>query len=84
MNRTKYQKATMPTPEEALGMAREREEWAKDARERDLTGTAHEYELTALLLRFYAGSVAGSVNSRDDGTVVAVGGEPGANTGDSE
>ena len=56
MNGTKYAKATMPTPEEALSMAATREEWARDARERDLTGTAHEYELTALLLRFYAGS----------------------------
>jgi hypothetical protein len=56
MNGSKYAKATMPTPEEALGMARERDEWAREARERDLTGTAHEYELTALLLRFYAGA----------------------------
>jgi hypothetical protein len=56
MNASKYAKATMPTPSEALAMAATREEWARDARERDLTGTAHEYELTALLLRFYAGS----------------------------
>jgi len=56
MSPSKYTKATMPTPAEALAMAATREEWARDARERDLAGTAHEYELTALLLRFYAGS----------------------------
>ena len=49
----KYQPAQLPTPEDALVMAAERETWAKEARERDHPGTAKEFELTALLLRFY-------------------------------
>jgi hypothetical protein len=53
---SKYDAIALPTPANALLMAAEREEWARDARERDLIGTAQEYELSALLLRFYAGS----------------------------
>jgi len=39
-------------------MAAEREDWAKAARERDQPGLAREFELTALLLRFYADTVS--------------------------
>jgi hypothetical protein len=56
MNGTKHAPATLPTPAAALAMATERELWARDARARDLTGSAHEWELMVLLLRFYAGS----------------------------
>jgi hypothetical protein len=35
-------------------MADEREQWAKAAREREQPDSAKEFELTALLLRFYA------------------------------
>lgn len=56
---TKYEPAALPASiAEALSMAEQRETWAKDARDRDLTGTAREYELTALLLRFYAAAGA--------------------------
>ena len=52
---TKYDETKLPsTPDAALAMAADREEWARDARSRDLYGTAAEYELSALLLRFYA------------------------------
>jgi hypothetical protein len=47
----KYIPVTLPTVQEAEQMATEREEWARQAREKDLIGTAREYELTALLLR---------------------------------
>jgi hypothetical protein len=51
---SKYEPATLPTKEQALGMALEREMWAQAARERDQWGSAREFELMALLLRFYA------------------------------
>jgi hypothetical protein len=38
-------------------MAEEREAWAKAARERDQPGSAREFELIALLLRFYASTL---------------------------
>ena len=40
--------------EVAMAMAVEREEWAVQARERDLYGSAREYDLTAQLLRCLA------------------------------
>jgi hypothetical protein len=49
----KYQPTVLPTKDEALNMAIEREDWAKRARDRDQPGSAKEFELTALLLRFY-------------------------------
>ena len=55
----KYEPAALPTREDALVMAGEREAWAKAARERDEPGSAREFELTALLLRFYAGRIDG-------------------------
>jgi hypothetical protein len=55
---SKYEPAVLPTRADALTMATEREEWAKAARERDQPGSAREFELTALLLRFYAGTTA--------------------------
>ncbi len=54
---TKYEPAMLPNPGVAIVMAVEREEWAKAARERDQLGSAREFELTALLLRFYADRV---------------------------
>lgn len=51
---SKYEPAVLPTKEDALTMAEEREAWARAARERDQPGSAREFELTALLLRFYA------------------------------
>jgi hypothetical protein len=54
MTVSKYEPTVLPTKRDALIMALEREEWAKAARERDQPGTAREFELTALLLRFYA------------------------------
>lgn len=56
---TKYDPATLPTKQDALAMAGEREGWAVAARERDQPGSAREFELTALLLRFYAGRIDG-------------------------
>lgn len=51
----KYEPATLPrNAAEALTFAQEREEWAKEARERDQNGSAREFELTALLLRAWA------------------------------
>lgn len=49
----KYQKATLPAAGEAIPMATEREQWAAEAIERLQYGSAREFELTALLLRFY-------------------------------
>ena len=37
---SKYEPATLPTKEEALRLAEERETWARDARDRDLLGSA--------------------------------------------
>lgn len=55
---SKYEPATLPTRKDAITMAAEREDWAKAARERDQPGLAREFELTALLLRFYADTVS--------------------------
>jgi len=55
---TKYQPVELPKPEEAIAMAKEREEWAQQARERDQYGSAREWELTALLLRHYRATTA--------------------------
>lgn len=52
--KSKYEKAVLPSKEEALVMAREREVWAESARAQDKPGSAHEMELIALLLRYYA------------------------------
>ena len=46
------------TPVEHLHPAAAIIEWTKAARERDQPGSAKEFELTALLLRFYAGAVS--------------------------
>jgi hypothetical protein len=48
---TKYEKAVLPDKETALAWAIEREAWAERAS--DKPGSAHEFELTALLLRRY-------------------------------
>lgn len=51
----KYKPVELPhSPREALSMADERIEWAVKARDNDKHGIAREFELTALLLRFYA------------------------------
>ncbi len=50
----KYTPAVLPSKEDAVRMASEREEWAKAAIDRDQHGSAREFELTALLLRFFA------------------------------
>jgi hypothetical protein len=50
----KYAPAVLPGRLEALVMAAEREDWARDARHRDRPGSAREFELTALLLRYYS------------------------------
>jgi hypothetical protein len=50
----KYQVTVLPSKEQALLMAAFREEWARLARERDQLGSAKEFELMALLLRYYA------------------------------
>jgi hypothetical protein len=54
---SKYEPATLPTRKDAVATT-EREEWAKAARERDQPGSAREFELTALLLRFYANTAS--------------------------
>lgn len=54
---SKYEPASLPTKGDALTMAAEREAWATAARRQDRPGSAREFELTALLLRFYANSV---------------------------
>lgn len=51
---SKYEIAQLPSREQALEWAAERETWAKQARENDKHGSAWEFELTALLLRAYA------------------------------
>jgi len=51
----KYKPATLPTTRwDAEVMATDREKWAAELRAIDRPGTAHEFELTALLLRAYA------------------------------
>jgi hypothetical protein len=47
---SKYEPATLPTRKDAMTMAAERE--------RDQPGAAREFELTAMLLRFYANTVS--------------------------
>lgn len=55
-DKTKFKPAVLPlTGAIAIRMAEVREEWAKAARERDQNGSAREFELTALLLRAFAG-----------------------------
>jgi hypothetical protein len=52
---TKYTPAELPkAADEAIALAAEREQWAKEARDRDQPGSAREFELTAKLLRSYA------------------------------
>lgn len=54
----KYRPISMPeTRHDALTMAQERDDWAKEARERDQPGSAREFELTATLLKLYARSL---------------------------
>jgi hypothetical protein len=55
---SKYEPASLPTRKDAVTMAAEREDWARAARERDQPGSAREFELTAMLLRFYANTVS--------------------------
>ena len=43
---------------DAVAMATEREAWASAACERDQPDSAREFELTALLLRFYANTAS--------------------------
>ena len=51
----KYKHAVLPVDKQtALKLAEERELWAAEALERLQYGSAREFELTALLLRFYA------------------------------
>lgn len=51
----KYKSPELPkTKTEAISMANDRELWAKEARSKDLHGTAYEWELTAKLLVSYA------------------------------
>lgn len=52
----KYKKAELPTKTGALFMADEYEVWAKYAIENDCHGSARQFELMALLLRFYGQS----------------------------
>jgi hypothetical protein len=49
----KYTPVRLPTTEEAIRLAIEREAWADTARAQDKPGSAREFELMALLLRFY-------------------------------
>jgi len=55
--KNKYEKAVLPSKKEALDMARERDAWADHARSQDKPGSAYEFELTALLLRFYVNRI---------------------------
>jgi hypothetical protein len=57
---TKYDKTVLPTPENALLLAADREMWAREARNLDKHGTARELELTALLLRHYVANPGAS------------------------
>ena len=55
---TRYEPVTLPTiSEAAIQMAEEREAWAQEAMNRDRPGTAREFELTAMLLRFLANTL---------------------------
>jgi len=55
---TKYDLPKLPSSaDEADSMAEEREEWAAQARDRDQIGSAKEFGLTALLLRFVAATL---------------------------
>ena len=54
----KYDPAKLPeTKAEAINLALVRKQWAEKARENDRPGSAKEFELTALLLEFYAGTL---------------------------
>lgn len=58
---SKYQPIALPqNAEEAIAWAELREEWARSAHDLDMTGSAREFELTALLLRAWA--KGGTVN----------------------
>lgn len=50
---SKYEKTVLPTAEKAWIMSEERIKWAEQARGIDRIGSAKEFELTALLLRYY-------------------------------
>lgn len=50
----KYAVTTLPTKEDAAKMAVEYDQWAATARDNDKPGSARQFELMALLLRFYA------------------------------
>jgi hypothetical protein len=52
----KYKPTVLPLRDDAVAMAIEREEWARMAMEKDQPGSAREFELTALLLRWFANS----------------------------
>jgi hypothetical protein len=52
----KYKKTELPTKADALLMADEYQAWAIDARENDKPGSARQFELMVLLLRFYGQS----------------------------
>lgn len=56
---SKHDKTVLPTAEKAWIMAEERIKWAEQARGLDRTGSAQEFELTALLLRYYHEQEAG-------------------------
>lgn len=49
----KYKKAELPSKADALLIADEYEAWAKYAVENDKYGSAHQFELMTLLLRYY-------------------------------
>ena len=53
----KRARARLPqNAEEANAWAVQREQWAAEARDRDMLGSALEFELTAMLLRWFSGS----------------------------
>jgi len=47
-------KIELPSIEQAIAMAEDREKWAEEAMDKDMPGTAKELQLTAALLRYYA------------------------------
>jgi hypothetical protein len=49
----KHKKAELPSKPDALRMALNYETWAKEAFEKDMLGSARQFELMALLLRYY-------------------------------
>lgn len=56
ITKDKYQKAELPNKDNALLLANSYDTWAKEAIENDKYGTARQFELMALLLRFYGQS----------------------------